>query len=189
MDAYCIHHIHVGNPRKGMKSSMTTKVAKNDPCPCGSEKPYKDCCGREAAMEAAQTRNKLIAVGVIVIAGIGTFLYMNRKDQENVVEIPADAVYDEEHRHWHNAEGTELYILGWYWNMAQQKFFVSKERFHPQPSGEVPEGKTWSPEHGHWHNIADGSDHEESALIPQPPGEAPEGKVWSLEHGHWHNVE
>ena len=134
-------------------------------------------------MEAQQKRNKFIAVGLIMIAGIGFFLYM----QENVVEIPADSVYDEEHRHWHNAGGTELHISGWYWNMAQQKFLVSKERMHPQPPGEVPEGKTWSPEHGHWHNIADGSEPEDLTPTPQPPGPVPEGKVWSLEHGHWHD--
>ncbi len=25
---------------------MPLKVGRNDPCPCGSGKPYKDCCGR-----------------------------------------------------------------------------------------------------------------------------------------------
>ena len=143
-------------------------------------------------MEAAQMRNKLVAVGLIVAAGIGTFLYMNQKDRENVVQIPPDALYDEDHRHWHNAGGTELHIKGWFWSMGQQKYILQKDadgHLYPQPSGEVPEGKTWSPEHGHWHDIADGLEHEAPTPTPQPPGPAPEGKVWSLEHGHWHDTQ
>jgi preprotein translocase subunit SecA len=26
-----------------------TKVGRNDPCPCGSGRKYKKCCGRKAA--------------------------------------------------------------------------------------------------------------------------------------------
>ncbi len=31
---------------------MTVKVGRNDPCPCGSGKKYKKCCGREASQAA-----------------------------------------------------------------------------------------------------------------------------------------
>jgi preprotein translocase subunit SecA len=29
------------------KSSRSRKIGRNDPCPCGSGKKYKKCCGRE----------------------------------------------------------------------------------------------------------------------------------------------
>ena len=30
------------------KQRTTAKVGRNDPCPCGSGKKYKNCCGRNA---------------------------------------------------------------------------------------------------------------------------------------------
>ena len=38
-----------GNNRQGAKAQpvrVEQKVGRNDPCPCGSEKKYKKCCGR-----------------------------------------------------------------------------------------------------------------------------------------------
>jgi uncharacterized protein YecA (UPF0149 family) len=31
---------------KPSKANITPKVGRNDPCPCGSGKKYKKCCGR-----------------------------------------------------------------------------------------------------------------------------------------------
>ena len=38
----------VTNVTEGYKRPVTakTKVGRNDPCPCGSGKKYKDCCGK-----------------------------------------------------------------------------------------------------------------------------------------------
>ena len=33
--------------QKGPKKRMEAKVYPNDPCPCGSGKKYKQCCGRK----------------------------------------------------------------------------------------------------------------------------------------------
>lgn len=35
-----------GNPSKSKPEHMEEKVGRNDPCPCGSGKKYKNCCGR-----------------------------------------------------------------------------------------------------------------------------------------------
>ena len=35
-------------PRQPRKASPAKKVGRNDPCPCGSGKKYKNCCGRNA---------------------------------------------------------------------------------------------------------------------------------------------
>ena len=32
--------------KKGKQAVAETKVGRNDPCPCGSGKKYKNCCGR-----------------------------------------------------------------------------------------------------------------------------------------------
>ena len=33
-------------PASAPKKADGTKVGRNDPCPCGSGKKYKNCCGR-----------------------------------------------------------------------------------------------------------------------------------------------
>ncbi len=38
--------ISTGEKRKPVKKSAAEKVGRNDPCPCGSGKKYKNCCGR-----------------------------------------------------------------------------------------------------------------------------------------------
>ena len=35
-----------GTSRKVPEKSLSAKVGRNDPCPCGSGKKYKKCCGR-----------------------------------------------------------------------------------------------------------------------------------------------
>ena len=36
------------NPTKPVKAEPSTKVDRNSPCPCGSGKKYKQCCGKDA---------------------------------------------------------------------------------------------------------------------------------------------
>lgn len=47
----------VKNPRsRGVPAAVTTKISRNAPCPCGSSKKYKRCCGmapRSAALSAS----------------------------------------------------------------------------------------------------------------------------------------
>jgi preprotein translocase subunit SecA len=38
-----------GSSSKKPASPPSGKVGRNDPCPCGSGKKYKHCCGRKAA--------------------------------------------------------------------------------------------------------------------------------------------
>ena len=42
-------HLAGDGPRQPRKVSAAQKVGRNDPCPCGSGKKYKNCHGREAA--------------------------------------------------------------------------------------------------------------------------------------------
>jgi len=36
------------NPANNTNSATSRKIGRNDPCPCGSGKKYKKCCGRQA---------------------------------------------------------------------------------------------------------------------------------------------
>ena len=35
-----------GNSGKPQEKKLSVKVGRNDPCPCGSGKKFKKCCGR-----------------------------------------------------------------------------------------------------------------------------------------------
>ncbi|MBR7083385.1 MAG: SEC-C domain-containing protein [Clostridia bacterium] len=37
--------------QKPIVKKLSDKVGRNDPCPCGSGKKYKQCCGRNANIE------------------------------------------------------------------------------------------------------------------------------------------
>ena len=41
----------VGAAKVVRKPATSSKVGRNDPCPCGSGKKYKKCCGLNAAEE------------------------------------------------------------------------------------------------------------------------------------------
>lgn len=41
----CNHGHHHGEKRAPLVN-QGEKVGRNDPCPCGSEKKYKKCCGK-----------------------------------------------------------------------------------------------------------------------------------------------
>lgn len=38
--------MHSFSRKKSERRSMNTKVGRNDPCPCGSGKKYKQCCAK-----------------------------------------------------------------------------------------------------------------------------------------------
>ena len=40
-----------GQSRTPRKSAVSTKIGRNDPCPCGSGKKYKKCCGKNEGAE------------------------------------------------------------------------------------------------------------------------------------------
>ena len=47
--AHSIYHVGISKepPRKKQAVAVGKKVSRNDPCPCGSGKKYKHCCGKE----------------------------------------------------------------------------------------------------------------------------------------------
>ncbi len=179
---------------------MSSKIQRRDPCPCGSGKKYKNCCGRQGAGSSSEKGSRLKFIApIIVIVGGGIAAYMIFSEptipttapisEEFSTEVlskrvqpiqsqpagtaPEGKVWSEEHGHWHDEQG------------AASDFAT---KFTPQPPGLAPEGKVWSEEHGHWHDEPGAISETPGEPTPQPPGPAPEGKAWSEEHGHWHDA-
>ena len=59
------------------KKRAAAKVYPNDPCPCGSGKKYKQCCGRNAAQEECRKRQKREHFRQIIFAGNALFAYFH----------------------------------------------------------------------------------------------------------------
>ncbi len=156
---------------------MGEKANRNQPCPCGSGKKYKNCCSGKGLRFAKKDRSKMI---IWIIAGIGIIIagvVISNKFLSSSSQ-PAPIITQP-----FNSQSS-----------SQQSGSV------PQP-GPAPEGKVWVPEHGHWHDAPGTAQGTATAtaldvqpvqsptqVTPQPFGPAPEGKVWVPEHGHWHDA-
>jgi hypothetical protein len=176
---------------------MSSHVSRNDPCPCGSKKKYKNCHGKKAfRFDMKLFRQIILAVIFLSVAAWAVNRYVLATDdydtgdtaadvfprqQSNRVQplmpqppgpVPEGKVWSPEHGHWHDAPVTDS---------------GTKRKLTPQPPGLVPPGKVWSPEHGHWHDSSYAGGNFKPG--PPPPGPVPEGKVWSYEHGHWHDAQ
>ncbi len=172
---------------------MSSKIQRRDPCPCGSGKKYKNCCGKQGDKSGSGKWTGLKSgVLAIVIVGCGIAAYM-------IFSEPATTPPE---------------------TITTRALPQSVQPLQSQPSGPAPEGKVWSAEHGHWHDVAGAATPFGSGinpisitpsttpsepginpfainpnvtskpggeLTPQPPGPPPEGKVWFAEHGHWHD--
>jgi SEC-C motif len=149
------------------------RVGRNELCPCGSGKKYKNCCATKDAHASSRGMIGLLSV-IAVIAAVGIFAAVSRRGTKPAPRPTAGGG-------------------------AASAPATTTPR--PQPPGPVPPGKVWSPEHGHWHDAAPGGSAGAApttipvqqqpanrAPVPQPPGTPPPGKVWSPEHGHWHDA-
>ncbi len=148
---------------------MKSKLNRNDPCPCGSGKKYKNCHGLKGEKKGNKYPLILGSIGVLIIASL--IIQPVRKGPAGSGK--PGQVWSEEHGHWHNAPNTPP-------NVTLPR--------SSRPPGPAPEGKVWSEEHGHWHNTPGTQTNTSVPGSTRPDGPAPEGKVWSEEHGHWHNA-
>jgi hypothetical protein len=109
------------------------KVGRNDRCPCGSGKKYKQCCGpAEDARSKRRSTYAMVATAVVLALGIGGIVVLISSESG-----PSNRVWSAEHGHWHDANGVEL--------------GRSSSMPGARPTGPAPAGKVWSAEHGHWH--------------------------------------
>jgi len=145
-------------------------VSRNDPCPCGSGKKYKNCCQKKES-SGRVNRKLAAAIGIVVVLGAawaGSSYFFGKPDPQTP---PAGQVWSEEHGHYHDAPTTQP---------------LPTATGSSTPPGPAPPGKVWSAEHGHWHD-APGSTQLDSTLTTKQDLPPP-GKVWSDEHGHYHDA-
>lgn len=166
---------------------MPTHIPFDEPCPCGTGELYRDCCGRTVLVKRRQKRNLVIGLVMVAAVAIPALGYMYKLDQQKRADLtlPPGSYYSEEHRHWHDADGTEIIIPGYVWSPVQLRWFKvtdslieeleAEEARRDSRSGAPPPQS--SPRAG------------QQGGVPEPEGAAPEGKVWSEEHGHYHDIE
>ena len=151
------------------------KINRNEPCPCGSGKKYKRCCGQEKFVKKTSwVMWAVMGLGLLFIVAIVSLITPSFfgliKSTSDDSSLGSRRVWSKEHGHWHT---------------------ISDDARQPAslPSGDpASQNKVWSVEHGHWHTIKDPSSNLGRPYTAPPEGPAPEGKVWSFEHGHWHDI-
>ena len=76
------------------------KAGRNDPCPCGSEKKYKRCCGSDTVGKKALSPRGLAALlgflFVLAVAGVVAAFYSSNRTPEDPTRV-----WSAEHGHWH----------------------------------------------------------------------------------------
>jgi hypothetical protein len=77
----------------------TTKIGRNDPCPCGSGKKYKQCCAGKAA-EKSTVYTKWVAVVLGSLLLLGTLAMVSSMARNDRPAIPG-RVWSAEHQHYH----------------------------------------------------------------------------------------
>ena len=70
-----------------------SKVGRNDPCPCGSGKKHKLCCGRTSSK---MSRAALVAVIAVVVAIAATLVYTFTGDR-GTAGVQQDPHYGHNH--------------------------------------------------------------------------------------------
>lgn len=164
-------------------------IEMNDPCPCGSGSPYRDCCGRALAVKRRQRRN-LALVGIVAVGGVvASWAYMNRIDEAKraSLTLPEGSYFHKEHRHWHDQNDVEIKLPGKVWAMNEQRWVNITDILREKALARKALEDSLNPEANavpiaeRFPNLPD----PESG-VPEPAGEAPEGQVWSERHGHYH---
>lgn len=177
----------------------TSRVGRNEPCPCGSGKKFKVCCEKRVIVAAEDSSSPLLSVGIAVL-GVGLAVFVGLRIWGGD-ETPQSSVTSASTPAAGSATPSALPST-----TTQPTPLAS---FTPQPPGPPPPGKVWAPEHGHWHDAPGASptnapmpvvldanggvvprpgSNAPATLTPQPPGPVPDGKVWAPEHGHWHDL-
>lgn len=96
---------------------------RNEPCPCGSGKKYKVCCGSAAALAQQNKKKANLFIGVLILGVVlaFSFSYFSAKSTDATSdaapltadgppypqppgEPPAGKVWSPEHGHWHDID-------------------------------------------------------------------------------------
>ena len=83
------------------------KIGRNEPCPCGSGKKYKQCCeGKPTARKTVFSQALLAVLGflfILFVLSIIDAFYSSDPDSAG-----PDRVWSAEHGHWHDSSGRKV---------------------------------------------------------------------------------
>ena len=75
------------------------KIGRNDPCPCGSGKKYKQCCaGKTSRKELLYSKGLLLLGVLLVVLVVGGIVVAFYSSDSSGAET---RVWSAEHGHWH----------------------------------------------------------------------------------------
>ena len=77
-----------------------SKVGRNETCPCGSGKKYKQCCASKAGGSPVRSRLIMLLIAAAIVAAILAG-FSNRSTGTT------GGVWSAEHGHYHDANGRE----------------------------------------------------------------------------------
>ncbi len=81
------------------------KVGRNEPCPCGSGKKYKNCHQKEEAAKSGRNKTfwfTVLFIAIVIIAGVGVYLNNQTPASKRPPGPPPPGqVWSEEHGHYH----------------------------------------------------------------------------------------
>lgn len=77
---------------------MSDKPKRNDPCPCGSGRKYKNCC---LDKENSTLTSKLGVVGIVIAVLLGLWFLGNALSGEGNPDCPEGTTWSEAHQHCH----------------------------------------------------------------------------------------
>jgi len=76
-----------------------TKPGRNDLCPCGSGKKFKQCCETKTARSAWAGRVLMVLVGAAILGGVAAGV-MSFGEKSSAGPLPG-TVWSPEHGHYH----------------------------------------------------------------------------------------
>ena len=83
--------------------ATATKVGRNEPCPCGSGKKYKACCGtrKGGTRELSNLEWVVVAVFVVVVAVVLTSIVRSAGEDSTARRCPPGQSWSAAHGHCH----------------------------------------------------------------------------------------
>jgi len=86
-------------PRRSARPPKAGRVTRNDSCPCGSGRKYKQCCEGKARGLSLGARALLALVIVVALVGV-VLAFTSRSDRT----APPGQVWSPEHGHYHDVQ-------------------------------------------------------------------------------------
>lgn len=194
---------------------MSAKVGRNDPCPCGSGRKYKQCCEGKMTLNVRGRRGWVLgAIGLVVVAVVawGLMRSQPRPSEPSGMGLPSPSTSAGAS----TAPGTSavpnpVAIIPGPLDTGAPTVMPGLAGAAPHPWTYDPAtNRHYDPSHGHWHDGPPPSPEARGVSSTPPPGlgqlpvpgvagttspgptpapwtyDAVKNQHWDPAHGHWH---